>query len=75
MSNERFVASDGAMIWITQIEQIARLMPAARFELIEGAEHVIWFSHHDELRVLLREFVTTLESNSSNRAWTHRREK
>ena len=57
------------------IEQIARLMPAARFELIEGAEHVIWFSHHDELRVLLREFVTTLESNSSNRAWTHRREK
>ena len=39
------------------IEQVARLMPAARFELIEGAEHVIWFSHPEELRSLLRAFV------------------
>jgi len=38
-------------------EQIAHLMPHARFELIEGAEHVIWYSHADELRLLLREFV------------------
>jgi proline iminopeptidase len=39
------------------VEQAARLMPDARFELIEGAEHVIWFSHPNELKSLLREFV------------------
>ena len=44
------------------VEQIARLMPAARFELIEGAEHVIWFSHENELRVPLREFVEQVAS-------------
>ncbi len=32
-------------------------MPEARFELIEEAEHVIWFSHQNELRSLLRSFV------------------
>jgi len=39
------------------VEQVARLMPDARFELIEGAEHVAWFSHHEELKSLLRTFV------------------
>ena len=39
------------------IQQVAQLMPNARFEMIEGAEHVIWFSHENELRRLLREFV------------------
>jgi proline iminopeptidase len=39
------------------VEQVARLMPDARFELIEGAEHVIWFSHPTELRSLLRTFI------------------
>ena len=39
------------------IKQVAQLIPHARFELIEGAEHVIWFSHREELRRLLREFV------------------
>ena len=39
------------------VEQVARLMPRARFELIEGAEHVIWFTHADELGSLLRDFV------------------
>lgn len=38
-------------------EQIAQLLPQARFELIKGAEHVIWFSHQDHLRRLLREFI------------------
>jgi proline iminopeptidase len=38
------------------VEQVARLMPNARFELIEGAEHVTWFSHPDELKSLLRSF-------------------
>lgn len=41
-------------------EQLARLLPDARFELIEGAEHVIWSSHGAELRALLREFVDDL---------------
>ena len=39
------------------IKQVAQLMPNARFELIAGAEHVIWFSHENEMRALLREFV------------------
>jgi proline iminopeptidase len=39
------------------VKQIAHLMPDARFELIKGAEHVIWFSHEHELRTLLRDFV------------------
>ena len=48
------------------VEQIARLMPAARFELIEDAEHVIWFSHEDKLRVLLREVVEETITRESN---------
>jgi hypothetical protein len=36
---------------------VAHLMPDARFELIEGAEHVIWFSRPNNLRTLLRNFV------------------
>jgi pimeloyl-ACP methyl ester carboxylesterase len=37
-------------------------MPHARFELIEGAEHVIWHSHQTELRALLREFFDEVVS-------------
>jgi proline iminopeptidase len=39
------------------IQQVANLIPNARFEMIEGAEHVIWFSHEDELKDLLRDFL------------------
>jgi proline iminopeptidase len=39
------------------VEQVAHLMPEARFEIIKGAEHVIWFSHPNELKSLLRDFV------------------
>jgi proline iminopeptidase len=39
------------------IEQVANLMPNARFELIERAEHLIWYSQPNELAVLLRNFV------------------
>ena len=39
------------------IEQMASLIPNATFEMIEGAEHVIWFSHENELKSLLRQFV------------------
>jgi proline iminopeptidase len=48
-------AEDIRPVW--PVEQVARLMPDARFELIEGAEHVIWFSRPNELRSLLRCFV------------------
>ena len=42
------------------IEQLASLMPNARFELIGGAEHVIWSSHENELKDLLRGFLEHL---------------
>lgn len=43
------------------VEQVANLMPRAGFELIKGAEHVIWFSHESELKSLLRVLSRTLE--------------
>lgn len=39
------------------VEQVANLMPDARFEFVEEAEHVIWFSRPNELKLLLRNFV------------------
>jgi proline iminopeptidase len=39
------------------VEQVANLIPNARFEMIEGAEHVIWLSHPIELKSILRDFV------------------
>ena len=39
------------------IQQVANLMPNARFEMLAGSEHVIWFSHKNELRLILREFI------------------
>lgn len=42
------------------VEQLAQLLPDARFELIEGAEHVIWLTHADELRARLRNFLAAL---------------
>ena len=39
------------------VEQIAHLLPDARFELIEGAGHNLWLTHADELRSLLRAFL------------------
>jgi proline iminopeptidase len=43
------------------VEQVANLMPQARFEVLEGAEHVIWLSHSNELESLLRTFVNDVE--------------
>jgi proline iminopeptidase len=50
------------------VEQVANLMPDARFALIEGAEHVIWFSHSDELKSLLRDFVVGVAENDHRHA-------
>jgi Predicted hydrolases or acyltransferases (alpha/beta hydrolase superfamily) len=38
-------------------EQIAQLMPKARFVMIDGAAHYIWLTHDKELRVILREYL------------------
>jgi proline iminopeptidase len=48
-------AKDIRPMW--PVEQVASLMPDARFELIEGAEHVIWLSRPNELKSLLRSFI------------------
>ncbi len=36
---------------------VANLMPNAHLEFIEGAEHIMWFSHPNELESILRNFV------------------
>jgi proline iminopeptidase len=45
------------------VEQVANLMPNAHFELIEGAEHIIWFSHPNGLKSILRDFVDDIRRN------------
>jgi proline iminopeptidase len=44
------------------VQQVAMLMPNARFELIDGAAHVIWAIHADAQARLLREFIRPLAS-------------
>ena len=44
-------------------EQLANLLPNAHFESIEGAEHVFWFSHPNELKSILRDFVDDIIRN------------
>jgi proline iminopeptidase len=44
------------------VEQVANLLPRARFELIEGAGHYLWLTHADALRIHLRRFVYALPS-------------
>jgi proline iminopeptidase len=50
------------------VEQVARLMPNARFELIEGAEHILWLSHPNQLRLLLRSFVGDIKRREGARS-------
>jgi pimeloyl-ACP methyl ester carboxylesterase len=53
------------------IEQVVNLMPNARFEFIEGAEHIIWFSHPNELESILRNFVDhTKRKELFSEAWS-----
>ncbi|MGH9847415.1 MAG: alpha/beta fold hydrolase [Blastocatellia bacterium] len=56
-----FVSGDQDIRPSWPVEQVANLMPDARYELIAGAEHVIWFSHPDELKSLLRSFVDDIK--------------
>lgn len=42
------------------VEQVAHLLPDARFVLICGADHHLWLTHADEMATHLREFVAEL---------------
>lgn len=42
------------------VEQVARLLPRGRFELIQGAPHVLWLTHPEELERHLRGFVESI---------------
>ncbi len=42
------------------MEQVARLMPNARWELLQGANHNLWMTHRDEVGKLIGEFVTSV---------------
>jgi proline iminopeptidase len=42
------------------VEQLAALLPDARFVMIAGAEHHLELTHPDELRTCLRDFLSTL---------------
>jgi proline iminopeptidase len=46
------------------VEQVVRLLPNARFEMIEGAQHCQWLTHPEELQVLLRAFLLSLAPES-----------
>jgi len=50
--------------WPTK--QLARLIPDARYEEIPGAAHTIWLTHADELKVVLRRFITGLFKPDTN---------
>ena len=60
---ELFVYGAGDIRPSWPVGQVAHLMPDARFELIDEAEHVIWFSRTNELRSLLRSFVDDIWRN------------
>ena len=51
-------AEDIRPSWPT--EQLAELLPQGRFERVEGAAHLVWATHADELRGHLRAFVREL---------------
>jgi proline iminopeptidase len=42
------------------VEQVANLMPNARFERVAGAAHYLWLARPDELRRLLRAFIAAM---------------
>jgi proline iminopeptidase len=42
------------------VEQLAALMPQAKFQLIPHAPHYIWFTHSTELKASLEKFIHEL---------------
>jgi proline iminopeptidase len=43
------------------VEQIAALLPRAKFISISGASHYIWFTHSQPLKEHLTEFIAAIE--------------
>jgi len=46
------------------VEQVANVLPNARFVLIDGADHHIWTTHADSLKSQLTHFVASLTADS-----------
>ncbi|MEW6737902.1 MAG: alpha/beta hydrolase [Acidobacteriota bacterium] len=46
------------------IEQVANLLCNARLKILQGANHYIWSTHAQEMKVLLQNFIAGLISNS-----------
>lgn len=44
------------------VQQVAELLPDARFELIEGADHHLWLSKPTQLKAHIKSFVGSLEA-------------
>lgn len=40
------------------VEQVAHLLPQAKFELIPGADHYIWVTHFEQMKAILNDFVS-----------------
>lgn len=60
-----YAADDIRPRWAS--EQLARLLPDARFELVENAEHAIWLTRPRELALLLGGFVDEIKQKETNR--------
>jgi len=42
------------------VQQIAALLPNARFTQLEGAAHFLWLTHHPELKRVVRPFIAEI---------------
>jgi proline iminopeptidase len=49
------------------VQQIASLLPNGRFTLMEGAAHCLWLTHDQELRKVIRPFITELTHQITER--------
>ena len=43
------------------VEQVAALLPNAEFHMIEGADHLLWTSHADQVKARVCDFIGRLE--------------
>jgi proline iminopeptidase len=46
------------------VEQVARLLPNARFEMFAGANHYLWLTHAGVMQTMLQEFVRRVADSS-----------
>lgn len=45
------------------VEQVASLLPNARLEMIKGANHYVWLTHAEKMKVLLSDFMARLSDD------------